>query len=74
MKSTKQKAEEIAKAAGVKIKGVSKISHGSSVQPPMPVFRAMKSFGGAMADSASTEVAGGQVKVHVDVTAEYEIQ
>ncbi|WP_413586804.1 SIMPL domain-containing protein [Bdellovibrio sp. HCB274] len=72
VRATKMKAEEIAKAAGVKIKGVSRISHGTmSNQPPIPVMRnfAMK----AMADSAPTELSSGQIKVRVEVTAEYEI-
>ncbi|MEK2690375.1 SIMPL domain-containing protein [Bdellovibrio sp. GT3] len=73
VRAAKVKAEEIAKAAGVKIKGVSRISHGSqSHQPPMPV---MRNFGmkAAMADSAPTELSAGQIKVRVEVTAEYEI-
>ncbi|MBO9666201.1 MAG: SIMPL domain-containing protein [Bdellovibrio sp.] len=73
VRASKVKAEEIAKAAGVKLKGVSRISHGTSgVQPPMPV---MRNFGlmKAAADSAPTELSGGQIKVRVEVTAEYEI-
>jgi uncharacterized protein YggE len=72
VRNTKVKAEEIAKAAGVKVKGVARISHGAQTsQPPMPVMRnfAMK----AMADSAPTELSAGQIKVRVEVTAEYEI-
>ncbi|WP_413577819.1 SIMPL domain-containing protein [Bdellovibrio sp. HCB290] len=72
VRAAKVKAEEIAKAAGVKIKGVSRISHGTHTgQPPIPVMRnfAMK----AMADSAPTELSAGQIKVRVEVTAEYEI-
>lgn len=72
VRAAKVKAEEIAKAAGVKIKNVARISHGtSSVNPPMPVMRnfALK----AASDSAPTELSGGQIKVRVDVTAEYEI-
>lgn len=72
VRNTKVKAEEIAKAAGVKIKGVTRISHGvTAAQPPMPMVRnfAMK----AMADSAPTELSAGQIKVRVEVTAEYEI-
>jgi uncharacterized protein YggE len=72
VRATKVKAEEIAKAAGVKIKGVSRISHGTSAaQPPMPMVRnfAMK----AMGDAAPTELSAGQIKVRVEVTAEYEI-
>ncbi|QDK44732.1 hypothetical protein DOM22_05925 [Bdellovibrio sp. ZAP7] len=72
VRATKVKAEEIAKAAGVKIKGVTRISHGAqTTQPPVPLMRnfAMK----AMADSAPTELSAGQIKVRVEVTAEYEI-
>ncbi len=71
VRSAKAKAEEIAKAAGVKVKGVSKISHTMSGGGPQPIFR---NYGlKAMAESASTEVAAGQIKVRVEVTAEYEI-
>ena len=73
VRAAKLKAEEIAKAAGVRIKAVSKISHTTAAGPmPQAGFRnfAMK----AMADSApATEVSAGQVKVRVEVTAEYEI-
>lgn len=72
VRAAKVKAEEIAKAAGVKIKGVARISHSTSgAQPPMPMVRnfAMK----AMADSAPTELSAGQIKVRIEVTAEYEI-
>lgn len=75
VRAAKVKADEIAKAAGVKIKGVSKISHNtnSGVQPAM--FRAF-SLEKTMADSgggAATEVSAGQIKVRVEVIAEYEI-
>lgn len=73
VRGARTKAEELAKAAGVRIKGVSKISHGSAgIQPPQTVFR---EFGmKAMASSdAATALAAGQVKVRVDVTVEYEI-
>ncbi|WP_374074391.1 SIMPL domain-containing protein [Bdellovibrio bacteriovorus] len=72
VRAAKMKAEEIAKAAGVKVKGVSKISHSTGHVGPQPVFRnyAMKL---EAADSAPTEVSAGQIKVRVEVTAEYEI-
>lgn len=73
VRMAKMKAEEIAKAAGVKIKGVTRISHMSpGANPPQPVFRnyGLKT---AMAEAASTELSAGQVKVRVEVTAEYEI-
>lgn len=72
--SAKAKAEEIAKAAGVKIKNVARISHGASaVRPPMPMARGGFAMKAMAADSAPTELSGGQIKVRVEVTAEYEI-
>ncbi|MEK2646182.1 SIMPL domain-containing protein [Bdellovibrio sp. BCCA] len=73
VRSAKAKAEEIAKAAGVKVKGVARISHSTGRVGPQPVFRnyAMKSMDAT--ESAPTEVSAGQIKVRVEVTAEYEI-
>jgi uncharacterized protein YggE len=74
VKNGRQKADELAKAANVKIKGVSLLSHGVTASAPSPMSpRMMKTmaFDGA---STSTEVMPGQVKVRVDVTAQYEIQ
>lgn len=75
VRNGRAKAEELAKAANVKIKGVSVLSHGVSVtEPPMPARRGMmKSMAYEMA-AAPTEVMAGQIKIRVDVTAEYEIQ
>lgn len=72
VRSAKGKADEIAKAAGVRVKGVSKISHATGGGGPQPVFR---NYGAkaAILESASTEVAAGQIKVRVEVTAEYDI-
>ena len=74
VKAAKTKADEIAKAAGVKISSVSKISHTPSSGGPVPM---MRNFGAGMkamaSDSASTDLSGGQIKVRVEVTAEYEI-
>lgn len=68
------KAEELAKAANVRIKGVLMLSHGASGgSPPIPMRGMMKSMA-FEAGGASTEVMAGQVKVRVDVTAQYEIQ
>lgn len=71
VKAARVKAEEIAKAAGVKIKGVSKITHNTSGGGGGPVLRnySLK----AMESASSTEVAAGQIKVRVEVTAEYDI-
>jgi hypothetical protein len=75
VKNGRLKADELAKAANVKIKGVSMLSHGVAPSNPIPMVR-----GGMMkamafdAAGANTEVNPGQVKVRVDVTAQYEIQ
>ncbi|MGZ3745599.1 MAG: SIMPL domain-containing protein [Pseudobdellovibrionaceae bacterium] len=75
VKNGRLKADELAKAANVKIKAVSVLSHGvaPSLQP-MPVRGMMKSMAFEPAGGASTEVLAGQVKIRVDVTAQYEIQ
>ena len=70
--SAKEKAEELAKAAGVKIKAVHRMEFiTSSVErPSAPVARKM------MMDAAAefaTEVSTGQVKVTVNVQMEFEI-
>lgn len=72
VQSAKMKADEIAKAAGVKIKGVSKISHTMGGGGGQPVYRsyALKS---SLEDSAATELSAGQIQVRVEVFAEYEI-
>lgn len=62
------KAEEIAKAAKVKIKKVESISYGSSYSSnPMP--RGNMKMMSAMA--ADTELAAGQISQQVEVTVEY---
>jgi len=74
VKNGRAKADELAKAAGVKIKGVSMLSHGVSFsEPPTPRRGMMKTMALEMA-SDSTQVLAGQIKVRVDVSAEYEIQ
>lgn len=73
VKAARAKAEEIAKAAGVKIKGVYRISHTSQGSGPTPVFRNMSMMKGMAMDAASTELPAGQIKVRVEVVAEYEI-
>ncbi|MBC7371116.1 MAG: SIMPL domain-containing protein [Bdellovibrionaceae bacterium] len=75
VRNGRQKADELAKAANVTIKRVAGISHGASSSLPVPMMR-----GGLMktmayeASSAPTEAMPGQVRVRVDVTAQYEIQ
>jgi len=75
VRAAKVKADEIAKAAGVRIKGVSKISHSTSSGGQPPILRAF-SLEKNMVDSgggAATEISAGQIKVRVEVVAEYEI-
>lgn len=72
VRETRVKANEIAKAAGVKIKNVARISHGTPAQrPPMPFLRGVNKM--AMAESVGSEMASGQIKIQVEVSAEYEI-
>ncbi|WP_413290529.1 SIMPL domain-containing protein [Bdellovibrio sp. HCB337] len=74
VKNGRAKADELAKAANVKIKGVSMLSHGvSHSAPPMPMRGMMKTMAYEMKPMDSTEVMAGQIKIRVDVTAEYEI-
>lgn len=74
VKNGRLKADELAKAANVKIKGVSMLSHGVAASnnpiPPRGMMKAMAFEAGG----ANTEVMAGQVKVRVDVTAQYDIQ
>ncbi|XGC79915.1 SIMPL domain-containing protein [Bdellovibrio bacteriovorus] len=72
VQAAKMKAQEIAKAAGVKIKGVSKISHSTAPVQPIQPFRGMMKASYDAA-STSTEMSAGQIKVKVEVTSEYEI-
>jgi uncharacterized protein YggE len=75
VKNGRAKADELAKAAGVRLKGVSMLSHGvSSSTPPIPMRGMMKAMAFDAGGGANTEVMAGQVKVRVDVTAQYEIQ
>ena len=75
VRSGRAKADELAKAAIVKIKGVLMLSHGSySSEPPVLRGGMMKTMAFDMKGADSTEVMAGQIKVRVDVTAKYEIQ
>lgn len=73
VKNGHQQADELAKAAGVRLKGVTVISHGVAAPSPGPVRPMMRALQVGAANT-STEVMPGQVKVHVDVTTQYEIQ
>jgi uncharacterized protein YggE len=74
VKSARARAEELAKAAGVKIKSVHHIqNYTSTVNAPSVSGRVMsmklESGGGA----APTELSSGQVKVYVSVLMDFEI-
>lgn len=70
VRSGRQQADELAKAANVKIKGVVTVSHGvGRISPRVEMMKAMT----LRSDSAATEVMPGQVKVRVEVTTQYEI-
>ncbi len=73
VRNARSKAEELAKAAGVKIKAVHRISHSTnSFAPPMPRAEfAMKSMSQDKAES--TELSSGKIKVRVEVQMEFEI-
>ncbi|HWU42709.1 MAG TPA: SIMPL domain-containing protein [Bdellovibrio sp.] len=72
VRSARAKADEIAKAANVKIKNVARISQGSrSVRPPMPMMRGFDMA--SKAGGAATELEAGQIKIRVEVEAEYEL-
>jgi uncharacterized protein YggE len=70
------KADALANAANVKIKSVSQLSHGVSVNLPMPAGRGgmLKAMAFEASSQPATEVLPGQIKVRVDVTAQYELQ
>jgi uncharacterized protein YggE len=73
VKSARERATELAKAAGVTIKATHRIQNYTSSTPvARPMFREasvrMKAAGGA-----PTELSGGQIKVRVEVQMEFEI-
>jgi uncharacterized protein YggE len=74
VRSGRQKADELAKAASVKIKGVSSLSHGVASNNPVPTRGGMMKAMAFEAAGPATDVQPGQVKFRVDVTAQYEIQ
>ncbi|RYZ85853.1 MAG: DUF541 domain-containing protein [Proteobacteria bacterium] len=64
------KADELAKAAGVKIKGIYQISTGIASSGPGPQNQFLRA---KSSDASGTELAPGQVKVRADVTTQYEV-
>lgn len=77
VKSAREKAEALAKAAGVSIRSVHLIEHMSNyadgAPPPMAEMK-MMSMRGGMADAmTSTEVSGGPIKVRTQVLMQFNI-
>ncbi|MEQ1722879.1 MAG: SIMPL domain-containing protein [Pseudobdellovibrio sp.] len=73
VKNARDKADDLAVAAGVTIKAVHKIQHTSYAPPvasPMYERAAMKSMDSV---AAPTELSTGQIKVRVEVQMEFEI-
>ncbi len=71
VKSARAKAEELAKAAGVKIKAVHRIQFQTgSAEPVRPMMMKVRAMD---VSDAPTELSAGQVKVTVDVQMEFEI-
>jgi uncharacterized protein YggE len=73
VKNARQKASQLASAAGVQIKAVHRIQHSSGTPPgpqPMMFEAAAMKMGGA---APQTELSAGQIKVRVDVQMEFEI-
>lgn len=69
---SKKKAEQMAKSAGVKIKGPYKITHHSHEVLTVPAMQMMKS-NYSPESVGGIELIEGQINVKVDVTAEYEM-
>lgn len=73
VKQARAKAEELAKAAGVSIKAVHRITHQAAAPVVMGRFSARAMDKDAAIMEAPTELSSGQVKVHIDVQMEFEI-
>ena len=73
VRNARSKAEELAKAAGVKIKAVHRISHSTnSFAPPMAEMDAsVQSL--SQEKGRPTELSSGKIKVQIDVQMEFEI-
>ncbi|MFZ3230572.1 MAG: SIMPL domain-containing protein [Pseudobdellovibrio sp.] len=73
VKVARAKAEELAKAAGVKIKSVHRIQHTSQSARVMSSGNNLMSSKASFSGSPQTELPSGQVKVQVSVQMEFEI-
>lgn len=74
VKNARTRANELATAAGISIKGVHKIQHSTS-EPPVVRPYMEKAMMSMRADSAAppTELSSGQIKVRVEVQMEFSI-
>ena len=75
VKNARTRANELAQAAGVKIKSVHKIQHYTRQAPePQPVFhKAAMMAESDMAVAPATSLSSGSIKVRVEVSMEFEI-
>lgn len=73
VKAGRAKAEELAKAAGVKIKAVHHVQQYSSTPGISGRMQMAPMMSMKMSDSAPTELSAGQIKVRVEVQMEFEI-
>src|SRR3990167_5999413 len=73
IKNAKKRAEDMATAAGVKIKGLYRLANSQSHVEPQQLRAAMK-FSMTEAASDQTQLPAGTIKVRADVSADYLIQ
>lgn len=72
VRAARVKADAMAKAGGVKIKRVHRLSHRSQFDPgPQPIAKMRMAMA---AEAAPTELAEGEIKIQVSVDADYEMQ
>jgi len=71
VRALQDKARLYAQALGVELGGIRSLNEGGGYtpQPPMPMYAARM----AMADSASTPVAAGEMTVRIDITGTYDL-
>ncbi len=71
VRAVQDKARLYAQALGVELGSIRSLNEGGGYtpQPPMPMYAARM----AMADSASTPVAAGEMTVRIDITATYDL-
>lgn len=70
MTKARARANLYAKAAGLRVTRIVSISESGGYAPPMPVMYAAKS---AMAETAPTPIAAGEVEAQISVTVQFEL-